>query len=177
MKGLFFMKKILILFVLAVITICYINSEEYVQIPSTSIRLRVIAASNNSKDQKDKIKVKNAVIKELNKVLYKINNYSDVEKSIEKNIDKLNNVVQKTLSNNDIEYGYTINYGLNYFPEKTYKGITYESGNYQSLVISLDEGKGENWWCALYPPLCQIDENIEDKEYSFLIKKVLSQYN
>ena len=47
-----------------------------------------------------------------------------------------------------------INYGKNYFPEKNYKGITYEAGEYESLVISLGEAEGNNWWCVMYPALC-----------------------
>lgn len=171
------MKNIIILLIIATITAVYIKNKNYIEIPSTSIRLRIIAASNNSKDQSDKIKVKNAIVEELNSIIGDSNSYSDVEQKIENNIDKLNKTVQDVLDKNNIKYNYTLNYGLNFFPEKIYKGVTYKSGNYQSLVISLDEGEGENWWCALYPPLCQIDENKNNREYSFLIKEILSQYN
>ena len=71
---------------------------------------------------------------------------------------------------------YQINFGTNYFPRKTYKGVIYEAGNYESLVITLGKGLGENWWCILYPPLCLIDENTttSDVEYRLIIQDILN---
>lgn len=171
------MKNILILLVLAIFTMNYINKQNYVEIPSTSIRLRVIAASNMKKDQENKIIVKNAIVEELNKALNDTKTYDSANNIIENNIDNIKNIISKTLDKNNIDSKFSINYGLNYFPEKTYRGVTYSAGNYQSLVVSLDEGSGENWWCALYPPICQIDDAKDTNEYRILIKDLISQYN
>ncbi len=35
---------------------------------------------------------------------------------------------------------YVVKYGLNYFPEKKYKGIVYKEGYYESLVVTIGEG-------------------------------------
>ena len=73
---------------------------------------------------------------------------------------------------------YSINYGLNYFPEKNYKGITYEAGEYESLVISLGEASGNNWWCIMYPPLCLLEKNTsqnEKTEYKSYLWEIISQ--
>lgn len=74
---------------------------------------------------------------------------------------------------------YSLNLGQNYFPEKNYKGVTYDAGNYESLVITLGSGLGDNWWCVLYPPLCLIEDeptldNITFKSY---IKEYLNNSN
>ena len=171
------MKKIIILAVLAIIAVKYVNNNDYIEIPSSSIRLRVIAASNNQKDQKDKMIVKDALVQELDKELKNVGNYDSADAIMKENIKKIEGVIKKTIEENKIDENFTVNYGLNYFPEKTYKGITYKAGNYQSLVVTLQEGKGENWWCALYPPICQIDENKTINDYRFLIKDLISQYN
>ena len=65
---------------------------------------------------------------------------------------------------------------MNHFPKKEYKGIYYEEGEYESLVITLGEGIGENFWCILFPPLCLVDENAEDIEYSSIIKELIDKY-
>ena len=71
---------------------------------------------------------------------------------------------------------YDINYGNNYFPEKKYNGKTYKAGNYESLVITLGEGNGKNFWCILFPPLCMIDEKEQEKiEYKSVIKEVINK--
>ena len=72
---------------------------------------------------------------------------------------------------------YQLNYGRNYFPKKVYKGVIYEEGEYDSLVITLGKGLGENWWCVLYPPLCLIDDNntTSDVEYRSLVMDLISK--
>ena len=80
---------------------------------------------------------------------------------------------------NNIKENYTINYGSNYFPEKEYKGVKYEEGEYESLVVTLGDGAGENFWCVLFPPLCLLEgeENEKDNiEYSSFIKEVIDKY-
>ena len=87
--------------------------------------------------------------------------------------------VKKLLENQNIKADYEINYGVNYFPEKEYKGITYEEGNYESIVIKLGEGTGENFWCVLFPPLCLLEveeKNNDDIEYTSFIKEIIDKY-
>ena len=91
----------------------------------------------------------------------------------------------KSLSNrldtflHQIKYNkdYKINFGLNYFPEREYKGIKYKEGLYESLLITLGEGKGNNWWCVLFPPICLLEaEESDEVEYKSLIKEIIEKY-
>ena len=43
------------------------------------------------------------------------------------------------------------------FPTKQYGDIILPSGNYQALKVVIGSGKGANWWCVLFPPLCIVD--------------------
>ena len=56
-----------------------------------------------------------------------------------------------------------------------FNGVKYKSGYYESLVVTLGNGLGPNYWCVLYPPLCLLD-NKEEKEYKIFIKEVLDNY-
>ena len=81
---------------------------------------------------------------------------------------------------NNITNNYSINYGNNYFPKKVYQEVEYPEGNYESLVITLGDGLGDNWWCVLFPPLCLLEaqeENIKDINYTFYIKELIDKYN
>ena len=72
--------------------------------------------------------------------------------------------------------GYTINYGKNYFPEKKYKGITYSEGYYESVLVTLGSGEGENWWCVLFPPFCLIEaEENDEVEYKFFLQELIEK--
>ena len=73
---------------------------------------------------------------------------------------------------------FEINYGYNYFPKKKYKGVTYDAGNYESLVITLGDGNGDNFWCVLFPPLCllEADDSTTETEYKFFVKELIEKY-
>ena len=85
--------------------------------------------------------------------------------------------IEKVLEINDYPLLFDIKYGLNYFPQKRFKGVTYNEGYYESLVVTLGEGLGENWWCVLFPPLCLIEaSDSTDIEYTTMVKEVLNKY-
>ena len=162
------MKKIIVL--LFVLTIIYISkSEEEIIIPTNSIRYRIIANSDSTKDQMLKMNIKEKLEEEILPILSDSNSIEDARLLIKDNLDKIKNIVSKYTDDFDV------NYGKNYFPKKTYKGINYDAGNYESLVITLGSGLGKNWWCVLYPPLCLIDENTNDVEYTTLVKEILNK--
>ena len=162
------MKKIIVL--LFVLTIIYISkSEEEIIIPTNSIRYRIIANSDSTKDQMLKMNIKEKLDEEILPILSDSNSVEDSRLLIKDNLDNIKNIVSKYTDDFDV------NYGKNYFPKKTYKGINYDAGNYESLVITLGSGLGKNWWCVLYPPLCLIDENTNDVEYTTLVKEILNK--
>ncbi|MBO5530582.1 MAG: stage II sporulation protein R [Bacilli bacterium] len=57
--------------------------------------------------------------------------------------------------------------------------MTYKEGNYESLVVTLGEGKGDNFWCVLFPPLCLLeaeDNSSSEIEYKFFVKELIDKY-
>lgn len=162
------MKKIVFLLFIIILTICFINKKYSVLIPSNAIRIRVIAKSNDLKDQEMKNNIKNDVTNYLYDELKNIDSYESATSVIKGSISNIKNIINRYTDD------YIVNYGENYFPSKTYKGVEYQSGNYESLVIKLGEGKGNNFWCVLFPPLCMIDEeNIDDRTYTLFITELL----
>ena len=148
------------------------NNE--VIIPDTAIRLREIPNSNSSLDQSMKNKVK----KYLEKNTYAtLSNVTDIEEARTKINDSLSNLdinINKIFKDNKYNMEYTVDFGYNYFPEKKYRGLKYEEGYYESLVITIGEGKGDNWWCVLFPNLCLVDlENKTNVEYkSWIVEQI-----
>lgn len=151
------------------------NKEEYLTIPNEAIRVRVIANSNSEYDLKIKEELKDKLNNELNILLEKTTNIDDARTIINNNLNYINNFVDKNLKELQYNNSFSINYGLNYFPEKVFKGVLYNSGLYESLLITLGEGKGSNYWCVLYPPLCSIDNNKVEKEYRSFIKDLINE--
>ena len=55
----------------------------------------------------------------------------------------------------------------------------YKAGNYESLVVTIGEGAGNNFWCVLFPPLCLLDNektDTSDVEYQFYVKNILDKF-
>lgn len=171
------MKKIVI--VLAIITtILVINKEEKVIIPKEAIRFRVIANSNTKEDQAIKKKIVNNLSTEIKKLTTLDTSLQNSRENIKKQIPSFSKVVAETLKQQENEESFSIDYGMNYFPKKEYKGIVYEEGEYESLVITLGDGLGENFWCVLFPPLCLLDteEAPENVEYTSFVKELINKY-
>ena len=169
------MKKTFI-FLALIIAILSLNKEESIKIPKESIRFRVIANSDSKEDQEIKKEVVNKLSEEINKTTLRKLSIDNQRKEIKEKLPKYEEVVGLTLYDTPYKDKYTLNYGLNYFPEKEYKGVIYEEGKYESLVVTIGDGQGKNFWCVLFPPLCQIDEEIKDVEKPSLVKELINKY-
>lgn len=166
------MKNILFI-LLAVITLALVANSLTSNnlIPDEAIRIRVIANSNSEDDQALKWEIKEDIEKYLYTKLDGVENIEEADALIKKNIPKVKELISQYTKN------YKLNYGMNYFPKKEFRGINYEAGEYQSLVVTLGNGLGDNWWCVLFPPLCLLEaEESSDVEYRSFVMDMISKY-
>lgn len=171
------MKKIILIIISMVIFYVLIGNVASIAIPEDALRIRVIANSNSEYDQKIKTEVRSTIQYKVYELLKDTKGIVEARKVINNNLNFIDKEVDRVLKNNNYDYKYTINYGLNYFPSKEYKGITYDEGYYESLVITIGEGLGDNWWCVLFPPLCLIEaEESTQVEYTSYVKELIEKY-
>ena len=141
------------------------------------IRFHVIANSDSDKDQKLKLKVRDEVISYLQPKLENSNSIEESEKIIKNEYKTLENISKKVISKNG--YNYTVKVGLEYsnFPAKQYSSVVLPAGKYKALRIIIGEGKGNNWWCVMFPPLCFVDDQngIIDEKTDKKLKEVLTE--
>lgn len=172
-------KIILVVAVLLFIYSVYSSNreKEKIRIPDSAIRFRILANSNSPRDQKIKEDIRDKMQKELYNLLKNTKNIDAARNVINNNMNTFDDILKSNMKN--IEYSYKIDYGLHDFPEKKYKGIIYPSGKYESLLVTLGEGKGDNWWCVLFPPICLLEaeeQETNNVEYNFFIKDILEKY-
>lgn len=171
------MKKIIIILTIITSFLIYntIKDQEII-IPDTSIRLRVIPNSNSILDQNMKNKVKKYLEKNTYTLLENVNDINTARKIINDNVSDLDAAISNIFKENNYNMKYDINFGYNYFPEKEYRKVKYKEGYYESIVITIGEGEGDNWWCVLFPNLCLVDlENISDVEYKSWIEEKINK--
>ena len=146
-------------------------------IPKEAIRVRVIAGSNDKYDQEVKMNVKDIVTRDMYSIMSNVDNIERARESITNNIPTLSKDIDKYLNEINYNTNYDINFGYNYFPKKVYKGVEYKEGMYESLVVTLGNGEGNNWWCVLFPPICMIEaEESTDVEYTTIVKEIMNKY-
>lgn len=167
------LKKLIIALFLVTVLILVNKKETKVLIPEDAIRFRIIANSNKIEDQTQKLEIKEEMEPVIANILSTSNSLDETRKEIKNNMYEVKDILNK------YDISYKINYGFNYFPEKNYKGVTYKAGEYESLVVTLGDGLGDNWWCVLFPPLCLLEaseDDYDDVVYTSYVKELLNKY-
>jgi stage II sporulation protein R len=120
------------------------------------IRLHVVGASDDPADQAVKIEVRDAILKASGD-LFTAQAPEDAAAEIEANLEFFREVALDTLRGAGFESEVTTEFGVFSFPERAYGPLVLPAGDYQALRVVLGEGRGANWWCVLFPPLCYLD--------------------
>ncbi|WP_078429689.1 stage II sporulation protein R [Alkalihalobacterium alkalinitrilicum] len=122
-----------------------------------AIRLRILANSDAIKDQVLKRDIRDEVNATITDWVLHIDSMEEAKDVIEANLDEIAAIVEKKLANNGINQSFSVEFNRVQFPTKLYGHLVYPAGEYEAVLITLGSGKGENWWCVLFPPLCFLD--------------------
>ena len=131
------------------------------------LRMHVIANSDSVEDQAVKLKVRDAVLEAGEDLFDGTLTAEGAEQVLESDIERLQNAAQTVLTENGFDYGVRVEIGKDYFNTRTYDGeVTLPAGEYEAVRVILGEGKGQNWWCVMFPPMClpaaEADTEISD---------------
>ncbi len=129
-------------------------------------RLHVVANSDSPYDQALKLKVRDAVLEKAGEVTANAKNADEAEELLKKNAQEIQKAANDILLKEGDFFGTYMDFGVFHFPVRHYGSVTLPEGDYNALKIIIGEGKGHNWWCVMYPPLCLLDETAEFKEES-----------
>ena len=108
------------------------------------VRIRVIANSDSEQDQSLKLKVRDAVLSDLENV---------PREALEDRLPELRATAQRILAENGNAAPVSITLGWEHY-ERSTEETTLPSGSYETLCLTIGEGGGHNWWGVLYPKLC-----------------------
>ena len=119
------------------------------------LRMHVIANSDSAEDQAVKLKVRDAVLEAGEDLFDGTLTAEGAEQVLDSDIERLQNAAQNVLTENGFDYGVRVEIGKDYFNTRTYDGeVTLPAGEYEAVRVILGEGKGQNWWCVMFPPMC-----------------------
>ncbi|MCT8140087.1 stage II sporulation protein R [Anaerobacillus sp. CMMVII] len=134
-----------------------VTAANLVTIPDEAIRLRILANSDSPQDQWLKREIRDKVNAEITNWVIELDTIENARDVIEAQLDKIEEIVQIELNTIGSKDSFTVEFNDVQFPTKLYGNVVYPAGIYESVLITIGTGKGENWWCVLFPPLCFID--------------------
>lgn len=178
------MKKVIMIIscILAIFTLIanrvQVKSESIQEdIATKIIRFHVIANSDSKSDQALKLKVRDKVIEYMQPRLKESKSIEESRKIIKENDKKVMAIANEVIRENGYNYPIKTMLSNENFPIKTYGNITLPQGKYEAYRIIIGDGKGQNWWCVMFPPLCFVDVTkgeVSYKETEEEMKSVLS---
>jgi stage II sporulation protein R len=118
------------------------------------VRLHVIANSDSEGDQAVKLLVRDRMLKEVETLLAGEKDLNQAKEKIKNALPRLAAAGQEVVEEEHMPYQVTAALEQTFFPTKEYEGFSLPAGEYTALRIVLGEGRGANWWCVLFPPLC-----------------------
>ncbi len=120
------------------------------ELSSSLVRLHVIAASDEPEEQELKLRVRDSVLEYLTPLLDESESPEDAQSVISKNLGSIQQAASRCAEGRRVR----VTLGSEYYPTREYESFTLPAGQYRSLRVILGEGKGHNWWCVVFPPLC-----------------------
>ena len=150
------MNKIIAVFLVALcMTVCVTAYSDDVQadLQDNLIRLHIIADSDDDNDQAVKLKVRDAILKNVGDRLSKTDK-NECRDEIINDLSEFEDIANDVLRENGFSYTAHAEYGKFEFPEKTYKSMVLPAGEYYGVRIVLGSGEGHNWWCVVFPSIC-----------------------
>ena len=114
------------------------------------VRLHVVAVSDDEYEQQLKLRVRDSVLDYLRPKLEDIDSRAESEALIAEELGSIAEAAANAAEGRQV----TVSLGREFYPTKSYGGFALPAGEYDSLRVILGEGKGRNWWCVVFPPLC-----------------------
>ena len=148
-----------IFIVLAVVVMGVIRYSQDVtdSISEQVIRFHVVANSDTTDDQLLKQKVRDEVIEFIKPLISECETVGDTRYILEGSLPVIKEISQEVVENWGRDYEVYVALDKANFPTKSYGDVVLPAGEYEACRIVIGEGKGENWWCVMYPPLCYLD--------------------
>lgn len=121
------------------------------------IRLHILANSDSKEDQALKYQVRDEIVKLMQEEFKGTQSLEESRARLLQAMPGLEKRAREYVAREGYNYEVRAVHGNFVFPTKYYGSFALPAGEYEALRIIIGEGKGANWWCVLFPPLCFVD--------------------
>ncbi|MBR6529837.1 MAG: stage II sporulation protein R [Clostridia bacterium] len=119
------------------------------------LRFHVVANSDSAKDQEIKLLVRDKLLEWTGEDLALCRQSAEAEVYLAARKSELLSRVRVYLASLGVSYGAEVFLGAEEHAAKVYGDLTLPAGEYRTFRVVLGEGCGQNFFCVLFPPICQ----------------------
>lgn len=153
------------------------------ELSGSLVRLHVIAEDDSAGEQALKLKVRDRILAEFGDALSGQGDVASIKEYVNTHLDDFKSVAEDELKQNGSDKTVSVSFEKTAFNTREYGNVRLPAGYYDALRIVIGEGKGQNWWCVLFPPLCFVEdakgtlsteseavlkENLSDESYELV---------
>lgn len=156
------MKKMLLL-PMAALLLCAIlfcgnltSSKEITEAKNSVIRLHVRAADDSPEEQALKLEVRDRILSCTGELLQDCETKEEALDLLNREIGRLENAGKEAISARGKDHDVTVTLNRERFEYREYDGFFLPEGEYDSLIVEIGPGEGQNWWCVVFPAACYL---------------------
>lgn len=118
------------------------------------LRLHILANSDSDADQALKLAVRDKILALDSRMFEGAQSLSEAKEAALQQLELVRAAALEEIRSQGYDYNVSVELANMYFSTREYDAFTLPAGYYDALRVTIGSGKGHNWWCVLYPPLC-----------------------
>ena len=138
----------------ATLIIAAVPTEAEYDIYADTVRLHILAESDEECDQELKLEIRDLVLEKYDARLSEARSVDEATEIVRSLEGEIESDVDRWISERGFDYTAECMIGEEWYETRYYDGFALPKGEYTSVRIVLGSGEGQNWWCVMYPPLC-----------------------
>lgn len=127
------------------------NAEE---MPQKLFRLHILANSDSEADQQLKYMLRDYLLDDFSEIFDGCSDAEEAKQAAKAHTAEIAEKARLFLDSQGCSLPVSVSVENVYFTTRTYGDLTVPAGNYDALRVIIGDGKGKNWWCVMFPPLC-----------------------
>lgn len=124
------------------------------ELPNRLFRLHILASSDSEEDQELKYALRDYLMNDMEQAFSDCQTAEDAKQRAKEKLPEIAKKARQFVSDSGYDYKITASVENIFFTTRRYGNTVVPAGNYDALRILIGEGKGQNWWCVMFPPLC-----------------------
>lgn len=130
-----------------------------------TLRFHVVANSDSREDQEQKLRLRDHLLKELESITGACRTMPEAEAALASAQLEIETSAREFLRAEGSDYGVSVSLCREHYGTRHYGSFSLPAGSYHSLRILIGEGQGKNWWCVVFPALCNASsiEGLEEQ--------------